>query len=175
MKTTPIYALPYPESQDHTRTWEYWQALADRLEAVLPGIDASIAQFSARPSSTPINNWGGPIAVTPVFNRGGFAFAAAGVTVPYKGVYSFNWRVGAGATAANQLCTIQINAPGRNLAWGQLMCQPGINTNVQVHAVAELNAGDLVVPYSSFVGDVHGTQPSGAVLTAFTGVLEART
>lgn len=35
MKTTTNYALPYPESGDHTRTWEYWQGLADAVDALL--------------------------------------------------------------------------------------------------------------------------------------------
>jgi hypothetical protein len=35
MKTTPTYALPYPESGDHTRTWEYWQGLADAVDTLL--------------------------------------------------------------------------------------------------------------------------------------------
>lgn len=32
MKTTPIYGWPYPESADHTRTWEYWQNLANAID-----------------------------------------------------------------------------------------------------------------------------------------------
>jgi hypothetical protein len=35
MKATANYALPYPESGDHTRTWEYWQGLADATDALL--------------------------------------------------------------------------------------------------------------------------------------------
>ena len=35
MKTTTNYALPYPESGDHTRTWEHWQGLADAVDALL--------------------------------------------------------------------------------------------------------------------------------------------
>lgn len=32
MKTTPNRKLPYPEPGDHTRTWEYWQGLAEKLD-----------------------------------------------------------------------------------------------------------------------------------------------
>jgi hypothetical protein len=174
VKTTPVYALPYPESSDHTRTWEYWQALADRLEAVLPNIDASVAQFSARPTAAVTTNPAGAIPLTATLNRGGFGITAAGVTVPFKGVYSLNWRAAAGATAASQICTIRIDAPGRNLAWGQLLCNPGVNGKVDVSAVAELNAGELLVPYAQFPGDLHGVS-AGFILSAFTGVLEART
>ena len=35
MKTTTNYALPYPESGDHTRTWEYWQGLAESVDTLL--------------------------------------------------------------------------------------------------------------------------------------------
>jgi hypothetical protein len=34
---TAVYALPYPQSGDHTRTWEHWQALADAVDALLAG------------------------------------------------------------------------------------------------------------------------------------------
>jgi hypothetical protein len=35
MKSTVPDGLPYPESGDHTRTWEHWQAIADRLQTLL--------------------------------------------------------------------------------------------------------------------------------------------
>jgi hypothetical protein len=35
MQTTPIYNWPYPEPEDHTRTWEYWQGLAMAIETTI--------------------------------------------------------------------------------------------------------------------------------------------
>lgn len=37
MKTTPYYGFAYPESGDHTRTWEYWQSQVEAIEAKLKG------------------------------------------------------------------------------------------------------------------------------------------
>lgn len=36
-KATANYGFPYPEPGDHTRTWEYWQALAEAIDAKLAG------------------------------------------------------------------------------------------------------------------------------------------
>jgi hypothetical protein len=38
MLQTPAWQIPYPESPDHTRTWEYWQAIAQRVDACLTQI-----------------------------------------------------------------------------------------------------------------------------------------
>ncbi len=35
MKSTTNFLLPYPESGDHTRTWEYWQGLAEAVDTLL--------------------------------------------------------------------------------------------------------------------------------------------
>lgn len=35
MLNTPTWQIPYPESGDHTRTWEYWQGIAARVDACL--------------------------------------------------------------------------------------------------------------------------------------------
>lgn len=35
MLSTPVYGWPYPESGDHTRTWEYWANLAAAIEATV--------------------------------------------------------------------------------------------------------------------------------------------
>jgi hypothetical protein len=37
MKTTPNLAIPYPEPGDSTRTWEYWQGMAERIDAIFNG------------------------------------------------------------------------------------------------------------------------------------------
>jgi len=37
MKTTTTYAISYPEAGDHTRTWEYWQAIATKVDDLLAG------------------------------------------------------------------------------------------------------------------------------------------
>ena len=34
--TTPL-GLPYPDGNDHTRTWEHWQALAEAVDALIAG------------------------------------------------------------------------------------------------------------------------------------------
>jgi hypothetical protein len=38
MKQTTAWQIPYPESPDHTRTWEYWQAIAERVDTCLTTI-----------------------------------------------------------------------------------------------------------------------------------------
>lgn len=43
MRTTTNFALPYPESADHTRTWEYWQGLAEAVDSLLA---AKFVQFA---------------------------------------------------------------------------------------------------------------------------------
>lgn len=35
MRTTTNFALPYPESGEHTRTWEFWQGLAEAVDTLL--------------------------------------------------------------------------------------------------------------------------------------------
>ena len=35
MLNTPTWQIPYPESGEHTRTWEFWQAIAQRVDACL--------------------------------------------------------------------------------------------------------------------------------------------
>jgi hypothetical protein len=35
MKNTPVFGLSYPEQGNHSRTWEYWQSLAEQTEALL--------------------------------------------------------------------------------------------------------------------------------------------
>lgn len=37
MKATTNFALPYPDPGDHTRTWEYWQGLAQAVDTLLAG------------------------------------------------------------------------------------------------------------------------------------------
>lgn len=37
IRNTPNYGLTYPESGDHTRTWEYWQAIAVAVDTLLAG------------------------------------------------------------------------------------------------------------------------------------------
>jgi hypothetical protein len=37
MKTTTTYGISYPESPDHTRTWEYWQEVATKVDSLLAG------------------------------------------------------------------------------------------------------------------------------------------
>lgn len=37
MKPTPNYQFSYPESFDHTRTWEWWQTLATQVDTLLAG------------------------------------------------------------------------------------------------------------------------------------------
>jgi hypothetical protein len=44
MRTTTNYALSYPESVDHTRTWEYWQSIATQVDALLK---ARFVEFAA--------------------------------------------------------------------------------------------------------------------------------
>ena len=34
MKNTTAWQIPYPESGDHTRTWEYWQGIADKVDQI---------------------------------------------------------------------------------------------------------------------------------------------
>lgn len=47
-KKTPIYQLPYPEPGDDTRTWIYWQQLAEATEAALSGWSfATVAERDA--------------------------------------------------------------------------------------------------------------------------------
>ena len=47
MLNTPIFNLPYPESGDHTRTWEYWQGLAFAIEnALAPLIAGQLAPIA---------------------------------------------------------------------------------------------------------------------------------
>ena len=41
MPTSP-WNLPYPGPSDHTRTWEYWQALADATNTALSTIDNKV-------------------------------------------------------------------------------------------------------------------------------------
>lgn len=42
MKTTTTYGISYPESGDHTRTWEYWQSLATKVDDLLAGRAAAL-------------------------------------------------------------------------------------------------------------------------------------
>jgi hypothetical protein len=35
IKATPNFGLTYPESGDHTRTWEYWQTTAEQVDTLL--------------------------------------------------------------------------------------------------------------------------------------------
>jgi hypothetical protein len=44
IKTTPNFGLSYPESGDHTRTWEYWQTLATQVDTLLKD---KFVQYSA--------------------------------------------------------------------------------------------------------------------------------
>lgn len=39
MRNTTTWQIPYPESPDHTRTWEYWQAIAERVDACLTQVN----------------------------------------------------------------------------------------------------------------------------------------
>lgn len=34
MKTSPVMQVPYPEATDGTNTWEYWQAIAERIDGI---------------------------------------------------------------------------------------------------------------------------------------------
>lgn len=42
MRQTTTWQIPYPESPDHTRTWEYWQAIAERADACLTTVQNAI-------------------------------------------------------------------------------------------------------------------------------------
>lgn len=33
-QTTPVVGIPYPEATDHTRTWEWWQGIAEQIDTV---------------------------------------------------------------------------------------------------------------------------------------------
>lgn len=52
MKTTPNYGWPYPESGDHTRTWEYWQNLATAADASVKTIDTRTADSGNKDAIT---------------------------------------------------------------------------------------------------------------------------
>lgn len=94
MKATTNFALPYPESGDHTRTWEYWQGLAEAVDSLLAskfayvGANGSIMIThggQSRPLPYAMFTWGGNIAGTGAnlaggtvnFPAGRFTFAPA--------------------------------------------------------------------------------------------------
>lgn len=67
MRTTPVWEIPFPEPEEHTRTWELWQAQAERLEELLSGtgwmLEDAIALNSAVATNLapPASSWGGVI------------------------------------------------------------------------------------------------------------------
>lgn len=74
MKSTANFALPYPESSDHTRTWEYWQGLADAVDTLLK---TKFVQFGADGSIKVTT--GGVTRPLP------FAFATGTAVIPNTG------------------------------------------------------------------------------------------
>lgn len=85
MRNTTNFALPYPESGDHTRTWEFWQGLAEAVDTLLASKfvqrapDGSVIITTggvARPM--PFAQW----AATPSVQVTGATFNVATVTFP---------------------------------------------------------------------------------------------
>jgi hypothetical protein len=56
MKQTTTWQIPYPESPDHTRTWEYWQAIADRVDTCLTTLKNGVPVVQAGTVNMSINN-----------------------------------------------------------------------------------------------------------------------
>ncbi|MFI6326578.1 hypothetical protein ACIBG8_54280 [Nonomuraea sp. NPDC050556] len=51
-KVTPNFKLPYPESSDESKTWQYWQSLAERLDTVLAAYMGPRVQLSSTASQS---------------------------------------------------------------------------------------------------------------------------
>lgn len=178
MRTTTNYALPYPESGDHTRTWEYWQGLADAVDAVLAtGRFNKPYAFAAGIAA----KMTGPLANALVVcdqvstNKGPFTVNASGVTIPVKGVYAIRFQamVASGSDQSLQLW-IKTQA-GTGLAYGARRVAGNANAVESAgRGVVQLNAGDVVQCYISYPGDVFPTDvPSGAPGTELTVTLLA--
>lgn len=95
MKTTPILNIPYPEPGDNTRTWEYWQAQAERIEAILtaPGKWAHLGL------SGPGTIVGGAAAVAlgwqiDLAGSSPCNVVGGGITFPQPGNYEVSYRIG---------------------------------------------------------------------------------
>lgn len=85
--TTPILGLPYPEPDDDTRTWRYWQDLAESVESVInaPGL----AAFMPAGINLPQPGVGVPVPLDRIeWERGGFTYDDFQWTVPKSGIYT---------------------------------------------------------------------------------------
>lgn len=158
MRSTTNYALPYPESPDHTRTWEYWQGLAEAVDALLNGARFNKpCIFAGHPANTVIGANNTVIVCDQVtVNKGGWTSSAAGVTVPVKGIYALRFRVLGAHTAAGQ-CQLWVKtAAGAGLAYGADSISSATNETVEAAAPAvNLNAGDVIKPYVTYAGTVY--------------------
>lgn len=64
MGSTPTWALPYPGPDDHTRTWEHWQALAVATDAQLTAIGQGIPDIQTGYIALTVANEDTDVAVT---------------------------------------------------------------------------------------------------------------
>lgn len=55
IRTTPTWGLPYPDSAEHTRTWEFWQALAEAVDTKLTTVKNGIPNVQTGSVSMAIN------------------------------------------------------------------------------------------------------------------------
>jgi hypothetical protein len=101
MKTTPNYGWSWPESGDHTRTWEYWQSLATQVDTTLKGVDVNAAgtipfcratRAAACPTFAAGTAW--TVAFDTKYDDASGMFNAAGDTITIKkaGLWSLSFQ-----------------------------------------------------------------------------------
>ena len=177
MKSTTNYALPYPESGDHTRTWEYWQGLADAVDQVLAaaklGKPYAFAAALAAKITGPVTNVKVPCDQVST-NKGPFTVNATGVTIPIKGIYAIRFQAMMAGSADGSAQLWIKTAAGAGLAYGARRI-PGFANSVETAArgAVTLNAGDVIQCYASYTGDIFASEASGAPGTELTLTLLA--
>lgn len=88
MKTTPKMQIGYPEPGDHTRTWEYWQGQAERVDQVVaPAALRATTTTGFRVTGKTAVDWSNKSVEYP---SGAWIWNAADKswTVPYEGLYA---------------------------------------------------------------------------------------
>jgi hypothetical protein len=189
MKSTPIYALPYPEAPDHTRTWEYWQGLAERMETVLAarspsyvarqvlGANTQTVTFSAIPaglrridvyiSARSTENTGG----TPMFVRinGDVTNTNYGTAQMFSAGAAFTASYFAGVAGGSPIgrnIGAAISNQGRwGLTTGSFLGWDRGRPSLQWQTVTSLHSGDLA---NAVLGIYSGTYLAAGPYTSIT-------
>lgn len=173
MKTTPVYQLPYPESGDHTRTWEYWQALAEKVEAALSGKLAEAITIDTNAPLPLTNNWANIQFNTITYNTLGATVAAGVITIPTPGLYLISVFARGSHPTAGNLIYLSSTQPGM---YGSLPAPVSDRAVLLSYTMsADLAAGAQVAIASQSAPSPGGSIGQATLTVARLGALPAGT